>query len=117
MANKWVDKREYFGPDRRRRGPSKRWGDRRRDDEAGELPPLGALLRRLRVQMLGLSTAADQHRALQLLSAAIGEANRRGFRHCGAALQAAESLLRAGGDSSAIEAKIAAALDHAGAGR
>jgi hypothetical protein len=67
--------------------------------------------------MLGISTHADQHRVLQLLSAAIGEANRRGFRHCSTALQAADSLLRAGGDNSAIEAKIAEALDHAGAGR
>lgn len=119
MPNKWVDNNEYFGPDRRRRPVSKRWGERRHENEAGDLPPLGALLRRLRVQMLGLATPQDYQHALQMLSGAIGEANRLGYRQCAASLMAADRILRDTGPKhgSAADPHLVEAMDHAGAGR
>ncbi|MBY0563590.1 MAG: hypothetical protein K2P58_05310 [Hyphomonadaceae bacterium] len=101
MPNKWVDKPDYFGPDRRRRPGPKRWSERRRHNESQDLPPLGALLRRLRVQMSGLRTPDERRHALQLLSAAIGEAQRQGLRDCVGALQDADKVLRQGGQSAA----------------
>lgn len=119
MANKWVDNTEYFGPDRRRRPASKRWGERRRDDEAGQIPPLGALLRRLRVQMLGITRNDDHIRALQLLNGAISEASRLGYRQCATALQAADRALREHGPKGVTiaDTKILEAMDHAGGAR
>ena len=119
MAAKWVDNTDYFGPDRRRRPGSKRWGDRRHDNEAGDLPPLGALLRRLRVQMLS-ANPDDRRRALQLLTGAIAEANRLGYRRCSAALQNVDRILRQPGDARALaaaEAELGEALSHASAQR
>lgn len=119
MPNKWVDNSDYFGPDRRRRSAGKRWSDRRHHDETGDLPPLGALLRRLRVQMLGLASPEDRRHALQLLNGAIGEASRQGMLECAGALQAADRALREYGAAAAsqIDAKIVEAMDHASAGR
>lgn len=118
MANKWVDNTDYFGPDRRRRSGSKLWNERRRLDESGELPPLGAMLRRLRVQMVSLQPDAVAH-ALQLFSGAIAEANRQGFRQCAASLYEADGALRQGGASAApvADAHLIDAMDHAGARR
>lgn len=119
MPSKWVDKTDYFGPDRRRRTGPKRWSERRRHDEARDLPPLGALLRRLRVQMSGLATAEERRHALQIMSAAISEAQRQGLRACAGALQEADRALRQGGASAAsfadekvVEAMNAAALER-----
>lgn len=115
MASKWIDIADYFGPDRRRRA---RRADRRRDDDVGAPAPMGVLLRRLRVQMLGLANPAGRRMALQLLNAAIGEADRLDLRDCSAALQAAQRIIRAGGDCGpAADAKIAEAMGHACARR
>jgi hypothetical protein len=119
MRSKWVDNNEYFGPDRRRRPGAKRWNDRRRADRAGELPPLGALLRRVRLHTLSPSPT-ERRRALQLLSAAISEAHRLGYRRCSEALQAAYRTLREPGDgqtAAVAEARLIEAMDHAAAGR
>jgi hypothetical protein len=118
MSKKWVDNHDYFGPDRRRRPASKRWGDRRHDNAVGDLPSLGILLRRARVQMLS-AAPDDRRRALQLLSAAVSEANRYGYLRCAEALQSADRILRAGGphDVAAAEAKIVEAMDHLSAER
>ena len=117
MAAKWVDNGEYYGPDRRRR-PSRRLLDRRRLDTAGEPPPLGALLRRLRVRITGQSTDDHKH-ALDMFSAAMGQANRLGWRKCAEALQAADRAFRAGGRNAAAiaDAKVCEAMDHANNGR
>lgn len=117
MAAKWVDNGGYFGPDRRRR-PAKRLLDRRRLDEAGEPPPLTALLRRMRVRIGGLS-ADDRRHALDMLKAAISEANRLGWRHCEAALVEADRILRTGGPgaAAAADAKVVDAQEHAGGRR
>lgn len=117
MASKWIDNTEYFGPDRRRR-PAKKWNDRRRHDEAAELPPLGALLRRLRVQMVSLTPEGCPH-ALQLLSGALSEANRQGFRQCVAALQSADAAIRQYGPGAAAraDALLVEAMGHAAGGR
>jgi hypothetical protein len=104
MSPKWVDNNDYFGPDRRRRPGPKRWSDRRRHNETQELPPLGALLRRLRVQMTGLRTPEDHRHALQLLNAAIGEAQRQGLMQCARALQDADRMLRSIGPSASAKA-------------
>lgn len=117
MASKWIDNTEYFGPDRRRR-PAKKWNDRRRYDEATDLPPLGALLRRLRVHMISLTPETCGY-ALQMLSAAISEANRQRYRQCSTALAAADAAIRQYGASAAskADALLVEAMDHAGAGR
>jgi len=116
MATKWVDNTEYFGPDRRKRPGPKRWRERRGADEAGEPPPIGALLRRLRVRLLN-PTGDDRKHALEMLRAAIYEANRLGWRQCVVSLQAADQILRSNGAASALESKIAEAMDHANANR
>jgi hypothetical protein len=118
MPTRWVDLTSYFGPDRRRK-PSKRWNDRRRLDEAGEPPPLGALLRRLRVRVAGPS-AEDRRHALEIVKAAIAESSRLNWRRCAAALIRVDELLRTDGGREAVAAAdtlIVEALEHAGAGR
>ena len=118
MATRWVDNAAYFGPDRRRK-PSKRWNDRRKLDEAGEPPPLAALLRRLRVRVAG-QTAEDRRHAFDMLKAAINEASRMGWRQCATTLMSADELLRTGGRrdvAAAADALIVEALEHAAFGR
>jgi len=116
MPNRWVDNSAYFGPDRRRK-PSKRWNDRRRLDEAGDPPPLAALLRRLRVRVAGRS-ADDRRHALEMLKAAIAESARLNWRQCHAALLDADEIVRTGSKSlSAADDLIVQALEHAAFGR
>jgi hypothetical protein len=118
MPTRWVDIGSYFGPDRRRK-PAKRWNDRRRLDEAGEPPPLGALLRRLRVRVAGPSPD-DRRHALEMLKAAIGEAGRRGWRQCAATLSNVDQLVRTTATREALataDTLIIEAMDHAAAGR
>lgn len=115
MANKWVDSQGYFGPDRRKRSGRKLWNERRTLDEAGDLPPLGVMLRRLRVQMLGVESGDDHAHTLQMLSAAISEAQRLHYADCANALHVADRLLRTHGPRGAAQAEphIAAAIEHA----
>jgi hypothetical protein len=118
MPTRWVDITNYFGPDRRRK-PAKRWNDRRRLDEAGEPPPLGSLLRRLRVRVAGPS-AEDRRHALEMVKAAIAECSRLNWRKCATTLMRVDELLRTDGSREAIAAidtLIVEALEHAGAGR
>lgn len=119
MRDKWVDNPDYFGPDRRRRSGQKRWSERRKRDEGKELPALGQLLRRVRVQLTGLATPEERKHALQLLSAAIGEAQRQRLHQCVRALQDADHALRVGGagaraaaDASLVEAMNLAATER-----
>ena len=118
MPNRWVDNTSYFGPDRRRK-PAKRWNDRRRHDESGDPPPLGALLRRLRIRVAGPS-ADDRRHALEMVKAAIAECSRRNWPRCAATLARVDELLRTDGGREAVAAAdtlINEALEHAGAGR
>ena len=117
MRDKWVDTHGYFGPDRRQRSGSKRWKERRTLDEAGKPPALGAMLRRLRVLIMDLSTLDDRRRALQLLSAAIVDAERLHFYRCADALKQADHALRLGGEREArtIDSRLNEAIDFAGA--
>jgi hypothetical protein len=113
MADKWVDNPGYIGPDRRRRSGPKRWSDRRRFDATEKFPPLGALLRRLRVQLLGMYTNDDRNRALQLLAGAISEALRQHLFECAESLKRADKILRTGpaGDLSQVDAAILEAME------
>lgn len=113
--SKWVDNTEYVGPDRRQRGRSKLIGERRKHDDTGEVPPLGALLRRLRVQMISLSPETTEN-VLRLLAGAIGEANRRGYRQCANELMSADRVLRTTGAAGAAQADahLINAMDYAG---
>lgn len=115
MRDKWVDNPDYFGPDRRQRTGQKRWGDRRRSDETSQFPPLGQLLRRLRVQMLGLNTPDERRRTLQLLTAAISEAERQRFFQCADALKQADAVLRqsAATNTTTADAWITEAMNYA----
>jgi hypothetical protein len=105
MSAKWIDNESYLGPDRRRRGLGKRWGDRRRYDEAGEPPPLGAVLRRLRVQLFDMKTPDDRQRALQLAHLAITEAENRKFPACAEEVRKAVRFINAG-DTASAEARV-----------
>ena len=117
MTSKWVDNNEYFGPDRRKRSGSKRWSDRRRDNATSDLPPLGALLRRLRVLTQNLASPDDRRRALQIMSGALREAHRLGYPQCAAALQAADRALREPGGAGAADTSIVEAMNCLAAGR
>ncbi len=119
MADKWVEQTGYVGPDRRKRPGPKRLMDRRRRDETSASPGVNALLRRVRVQLLGIYSAEDRLRVLQLLSATTQEAHRQRLYECAKALQQAERLLRSGpsGDVTAADAALQQAMSLAADGR
>jgi hypothetical protein len=116
MTGKWVDTSKYFGPDRRRRSGHKRWGDRRSFDESGKPPALGSMLRRIRVQLMSQQTPDERKLTLQILTAAIGDAERQRFHHCADALKRADHILRTSGAHAVAEAEahLIEAMDHAG---
>lgn len=95
MKRKWVDNEVYFGPDRRKGGPGKRWGDRRSYDDACEPPPLGIVLRRLRVQ-LSFATSDDRRRIYDLARFAASEAERQHLTACADHLRKALTAIAAG---------------------
>lgn len=100
MSGKWVDNTTYFGPDRRRNS-QRRLLNRRKRDEAGDLPSLGALLRRLRVQLV---TQSDEQRsyALGLASAAATKAKALGQTECAVLInRAANAIARSARDPAA----------------
>lgn len=111
MRGKWVDNSSYFGPDRRKSGGSKRWGDKRRVDEAGDLAPLGALLRRLRLHVTNLRTEDERKHALQVARAAIAQADAQGLRSCADVLQDAARMIAVANDAKAIAAADARVLE------
>lgn len=119
MREKWVDTHGYFGPDRRRRTGKKPWKDRRSLDESGQLPSLGHLLRRLRVQAMDLSTPEDRRHMLQIMAAAISEAERNQAFQCADTLKQADRLLRLSGsaDMRALDALLTDAMNYAAASR
>lgn len=119
MADKWVEQNGYVGPDRRRRPGPKRMMDRRRRDETSASPGVSALLRRLRVQLLGIYSHEDRLRVLQLLAAATHEAHRQRLYECAQALQRADRALRTGpsGDVSSTDAVLQEAMNLAAASR
>jgi hypothetical protein len=119
MPEKWVDTHGYFGPDRRRRTGKKPWKDRRALDEAGQFPSLGHLLRRLRVQLMDLSTPDDRRHMLQILAAAINEAERRQCFQCADQLKQADRVLRTSGapDLSALDTCFTNAMTYSAASR
>ena len=88
-------------------------------DESGDPPPVGALLRRLRVRIAGPS-AEDRRHALEMLKAAISECSRLGWNRCAATLVRVDDLIRSDGGREAVaraDALIVEALEHAGSGR
>jgi len=109
---KWVDNEFYFGPDRRRRDAGKRWGNRRQLNDAAEPPPLGAVLRRIRVQLMDLSTADDRRKVMQLGSLAITEAEQRRELQCADLIRQALRLISenqiAQADACIVEAQALA---------
>jgi len=119
MREKWVDAHSYFGPDRRRRTGKKLWKDRRTLDEAGQFPSLGHLMRRLRVQLMDLSTPDDRRRMLQILAAAVSEAERTRCFQAADQLKQADRLLRTSGapDTGALDMHFTNAMNHAAACR
>lgn len=115
MAEKWVEQSGYIGPDRRRRSGPKRLLDRRRIDNTSAAPAVVALLRRLRVQLLGIYSSEDRLRVLQLLNAVIHEAHRQRMFDCVDALKRADAILRSGpaGDVNKADAAVQEAMAHA----
>lgn len=109
MANKWVDNEFYFGPDRRKGGLGKRWGDRREMDDAADPPPLGAVLRRMRVLLIDMRTAEERRHIMQLGNLAITEAEKMHKMACADAVKEALRRLHAndvaGADAMVIEAQ------------
>lgn len=111
MADKWVDSDIYFGPDRRERRAARLRERRRLDETTDEPPSLAATLRRLRV-LLGNPIKEDSHeRALHLVAAAIGMAERAQMPSCIRVLQRAEeSLKEKPDDFDAAEAIVGEAM-------
>ncbi|HVZ99820.1 MAG TPA: hypothetical protein VG841_05855 [Caulobacterales bacterium] len=107
MREKWVDNSAYLGPDRRRVAERRRWSERRRGDEAGELPPLGALLRRVRVSIMSLERRNERDRALKLARGAQEQAERLGLPACAAKVRDAARMI------AVVDAKDPRALARA----
>jgi hypothetical protein len=111
MNRKWVDNEVYFGPNRRKSGLGKRWGDRRTYDDACEPPPLGAVMRRLRVQLNSARSPDDRRRAYELAKFAAAEAERQNLSACADCLLEALSLIPSGdlarADAAVMEAQSA----------
>lgn len=109
MKRKWVDNEVYFGPDRRKGGLGKRWGDKRSYDDAGEPPPLGAVMRRLRVQLNGISSAEERRKVYDLARFAASEAERQHLPQCADHLRNVLEAIKAGdfttADASVMEAQ------------
>jgi hypothetical protein len=101
MIRKWVDNEVYFGPNRRKSGLGKRWGDRRSYDDAAEPPPLGAVLRRLRVHLSDIATPDDRRRAYELARFAASEAERQHLPDCADPLREVLTLITKGNYTSA----------------
>lgn len=101
MNRKWVDNEVYFGPDRRKRGLGKRWGDRRSYDDAGDAPPLGAVMRRLRIQLNSIATADDRRRVYDLARFAASEAERQHLEACADHLRSVLNAIKTGDFTSA----------------
>ncbi|MGD9966378.1 MAG: hypothetical protein AB7T59_07645 [Hyphomonadaceae bacterium] len=111
MSNKWVDNEVYFGPNRRQGGLGKRWGDRRSYDDAGDPPPLSAVMRRLRVHLSNITEPDDSHHAYALASFAASEAERQHMPTCADPLREAVTLIGqgdyAGAEACVIHAQAA----------
>jgi len=111
MNRKWVGNEVYFGPDRRKGGLGKRWGDRRSYNDAAEPPPLGAVMRRLRVQLNSTFTADDRRRVYELARFAASEAERQHLTTCADHLRNVLTSIAAGdftaADSSVLQAQAA----------
>lgn len=111
MNRKWVDNEVYFGPDRRKTGLGKRWGDRRTVNDAGDAPPLSAVLRRLRVRLNDISTADDRRRTYELARFAAAEAERQHMPDCADPLREVLTLIVQGdyarADSLVMQAQAA----------
>lgn len=109
MNRRWVDNEVYFGPDRRKGGLGKRWGDKRSYDDAGEPPPLGAVLRRLRVQLNGVASSDERRRVYELARFAAAEAERQHLPECADHLRNVLSAIVAGdftgADASVMQAQ------------
>lgn len=118
MRDKWVDTREYFGPDRRRRAGKKPWKDRRGFDETAPMPSLGHLLRRLRVQAMDLRGPEDRRHMLEVLAAAINEAERNNCFRCADSLKQAQAALRTLGavNAAALDGHLNDAANYAAEG-
>lgn len=111
MNRKWVDNEVYFGPDRRKGGLGKRWGDRRTYDDAAEPPPLGAVMRRVRVQLNSIASADDRRRVYGLAKFAASEAERQHLPACADHLREALNLITSGdymgADAAIMQAQAA----------
>jgi hypothetical protein len=105
MNRKWVDNEVYFGPDRRKGGLGKRWGDRRSFDDSGEPPPLTAVMRRLRVHLSDVGTPADRRHAYDLARFAASEAERLHLPACADHLREVLRLI-AGGEFVAADERV-----------
>lgn len=108
MNRKWVDNEVYFGPDRRKGGPGKRWGDRRSYNDASEPPPLGAVMRRLRVQLNTITSPDDRRRVYDLARFAASEAERQHLAACADHLRTTLSAVAAGDYASADDSVVKA---------
>ncbi|MGE0596353.1 MAG: hypothetical protein AB7P07_08305 [Hyphomonadaceae bacterium] len=103
MSGKWVENGNYFGPDRRRAG-QRRLLDRRKQDDARDLPSLGVLLRRLRVQTVAARTDNERDQAIKLAAAAAAQAKKFNQPACVDKIQQAVRFIsRSKHDPAALE--------------
>jgi hypothetical protein len=67
----WVDHESYFGPDRRTNAAGLRFFERRKQNCAGDPPPLNVALRNLRLHVLDAHGAGSNKFAERLNATAI----------------------------------------------
>ena len=74
----WVDHTNYYGPDRRLKTQGLRLRERRRDNVAGNPPPLSTAMRQLRMHVIdargpGAESFADRANGVAMLADVRGE--------------------------------------------
>ena len=74
----WVDHTNYYGPDRRLKAQGLRLRERRRDNVAGNPPPLSTAMRQLRMHVIdargpGAEYFADRANGVAMLADVSGE--------------------------------------------
>ncbi|MDX2276063.1 MAG: hypothetical protein NW206_11495 [Hyphomonadaceae bacterium] len=118
MRSKWIDNSDYIGPDRRRITERRLFKERRKFDETGEPPSLPSMIRRLRVQLLGLHTPHDKTHMMQLARAAILQAQTQRKIATADLIKEAASLVHSARHidpalAQLVDAKLIDALDKA----
>lgn len=110
---RWVESRNYVGPDRRRKAAFFRWVERRKKDCSSALPAAQVMLRQLHLRVLDLATAreavVDFHTRLQVTATAL---QKEGQKEAAAQLEQARKGLAGAVAGGGIDSKSAEELQQ-----